>query len=137
MENKYNVPTHDPQTGELNPYYEELTGEKNPLCNERVPKPRTLNEYRQSKEYGYTEPSPSKNNQTPPLLPLSESDWIELSRIQRQLFVEHGMRVGQSYMTALARVNFKLYAMIFDENTDIDCYYDDSKVGKLVGYLNV
>ncbi len=27
----YNIPTHDPQTGELNPYYEELTGEKNPI----------------------------------------------------------------------------------------------------------
>jgi len=26
-----NIPTHDPYTGELNPYYEELTGEKNPL----------------------------------------------------------------------------------------------------------
>lgn len=29
-----NIPTHDPQTGELNPYYEELTGEKNPLAPE-------------------------------------------------------------------------------------------------------
>ena len=29
------IPTHDPQTGELNPYYEELTGNKNPLlCEE-------------------------------------------------------------------------------------------------------
>ena len=28
---KYKIPTHDPQTGELNPYYEELTGERNPL----------------------------------------------------------------------------------------------------------
>jgi|TARA_R110001592_G_scaffold217776_4_gene471627 hypothetical protein len=28
---KKEIPTHDPQTGELNPYYEELTGEKNPL----------------------------------------------------------------------------------------------------------
>lgn len=28
------IPTHDPQTGELNPYYEELTGEKNPLSPE-------------------------------------------------------------------------------------------------------
>ena len=28
---KKNIPTHDPQTGELNPYYEELTGKKNPL----------------------------------------------------------------------------------------------------------
>ena len=30
-----NVPTHDPQTGELNPYYEELTGKKNPLIEEK------------------------------------------------------------------------------------------------------
>jgi hypothetical protein len=28
---KFQVPTHDPQTGELNPYFEELTGIKNPL----------------------------------------------------------------------------------------------------------
>ncbi len=28
------IPTHDPQTGELNPYYEELTGEKNPLSSD-------------------------------------------------------------------------------------------------------
>lgn len=28
---KKNIPTHDPQTGELNPYYEELTGDINPL----------------------------------------------------------------------------------------------------------
>ena len=32
MENK--IPTHDPYTGELNPYYEELTGEKNPLISD-------------------------------------------------------------------------------------------------------
>ncbi len=32
---KKNIPTHDPQTGELNPYYEELTGESNPLM-ERI-----------------------------------------------------------------------------------------------------
>jgi hypothetical protein len=35
MENSVNkIPTHDPQTGELNPYYEELTGEKNPLSKD-------------------------------------------------------------------------------------------------------
>jgi hypothetical protein len=28
---KLEIPTHDPFTGELNPYYEELTGKKNPL----------------------------------------------------------------------------------------------------------
>jgi hypothetical protein len=27
------IPTHDPYTGELNPYYEDLTGKKNPLEN--------------------------------------------------------------------------------------------------------
>ncbi len=28
-----NIPTHDPQTGDLNPFYEELTGDVNPLSN--------------------------------------------------------------------------------------------------------
>ena len=28
---KLDIPTYDPQTGELNPYYEELTGKPNPL----------------------------------------------------------------------------------------------------------
>ena len=31
---KHKIPTHDPQTGELNPYYEELTRENNPLTGE-------------------------------------------------------------------------------------------------------
>ena len=30
MKNTVKIPTHDPQTGELNPHYEELTGKKNP-----------------------------------------------------------------------------------------------------------
>ncbi len=34
--NMKNVPTHDPQTGELNPYYVELTGKKNPLRKEQI-----------------------------------------------------------------------------------------------------
>ena len=29
---KFQVPTHDPYTGELNPHYEEITGKKNPLA---------------------------------------------------------------------------------------------------------
>jgi len=29
---KFPIPTHDPQTGQLNPHYEELTGKKNPLA---------------------------------------------------------------------------------------------------------
>lgn len=27
---KRDIPTHDPQTGEVNPYYEELTGKESP-----------------------------------------------------------------------------------------------------------
>ena len=37
---KFQVPTHDPYSGELNPHYEEITGKKNPL------------------EYGYIPPQP-------------------------------------------------------------------------------
>ena len=33
--NKMKIPTHDPQTGELNPYYKELTGKKNPLTKDK------------------------------------------------------------------------------------------------------
>jgi len=44
MMNQKEIPTHDPHTGELNPYYEELTGEKNPLSkgveNESFDTPR-------------------------------------------------------------------------------------------------
>jgi len=28
------IPTYDPQTGEINPYFEELTGKKNPLTGQ-------------------------------------------------------------------------------------------------------
>jgi len=30
-ESKFEIPTHDPQTGEINTEYEALTGKKNPL----------------------------------------------------------------------------------------------------------
>ena len=51
------IPTHDPQTGELNPYYEELTGEKNPLSkdveNESFDIPRFVGrKFRYNGEYG-------------------------------------------------------------------------------------
>jgi hypothetical protein len=41
---KFDIPTHDSQTGELNPHYEELTGEKNPLTNqiEKINPPLTF-----------------------------------------------------------------------------------------------
>ena len=33
---QFEIPTHDPQTGQLNPYYEELTGKKNPLLGKQT-----------------------------------------------------------------------------------------------------
>jgi len=34
---RYAIPKMDPATGELNPYYEELTGKKNPLDIKHMP----------------------------------------------------------------------------------------------------
>ena len=41
----FDIPTHDPQTGELNPYYEELTGKKNPLTEEKKEYLHDIKEY--------------------------------------------------------------------------------------------
>ena len=38
---KKEIPTHDPYTGEINPYYEELTGKNNPL----IPKVKPMEIY--------------------------------------------------------------------------------------------
>ncbi len=58
---KHPIPTHDPQTGELNPYYEELTGEKNPMsASEERPVTFNLNDlvgkkFRYNSKYGLSE----------------------------------------------------------------------------------
>lgn len=52
------IPTHDPYTGELNPYYEELTGQPNPLSvKNEVPSTFDLNQlvgkkFRYKSKYG-------------------------------------------------------------------------------------
>ena len=59
MKNK--IPTHDPQTGDLNPYYEELTGKPNPLAPKNtVPTTFDLNtlvgkRFRYNGEYGLSD----------------------------------------------------------------------------------
>jgi len=47
---KFDVPTHDPQTGELNPYYEELTGKKNPLDSYRDKMIKKVEDYKSVKD---------------------------------------------------------------------------------------
>ena len=47
---KFDVPTHDPQTGELNPHYEELTGKKNPLDSYRDKMIKKVEDYKSVKD---------------------------------------------------------------------------------------
>lgn len=47
---KFDVPTHDPQTGELNPFYEELTGKKNPLNSYRDKMIQKVEYYKSDKD---------------------------------------------------------------------------------------
>jgi hypothetical protein len=47
---KFDVPTHDPQTGELNPFYEELTGKKNPLNSYRDKMIQKVEDYKSVKD---------------------------------------------------------------------------------------
>jgi hypothetical protein len=47
---KFDIPTHDPQTGELNPYYEELTGKKNPLDSYRDKMIKKVEDYKSVKD---------------------------------------------------------------------------------------
>ena len=49
---KKTIPTHDPQTGELNPYYEELTGKPNP-CKVALPPSMTTTQWRTFSELQY------------------------------------------------------------------------------------
>lgn len=55
------IPTHDPYTGELNPYYEELTGAPNPMAPKNtVPTTFDLNtivgkRFRYNGEYGLSD----------------------------------------------------------------------------------
>jgi hypothetical protein len=47
---KFEIPTHDPQTGELNPFYEELTGKKNPLNSYRDKMIQKVEDYKSDKD---------------------------------------------------------------------------------------
>jgi len=102
-------------------------------------KPRTINVYRQSKEYGSTEPSPSKElfceEFQEPNSKLSDDEWYQLTNRQIKLMRDEGLRVGQSYMNALFMVRTDLYDII-NGDEELDCYYSDNKVLNLIRYLN-
>ena len=61
---KKEIPTHDPQTGELNPYYEELTGKKNP--SHPVPLPKYVPFVSEVEEFNATMGKPNNYEPTIP-----------------------------------------------------------------------
>jgi predicted HAD superfamily Cof-like phosphohydrolase len=63
------IPTHDPQTGELNPYYERLTGEVNPLQPE--PQPNYIPFVSEVEEFNHTMGKPNNYEPTIP----SKKEW--------------------------------------------------------------
>ena len=58
------IPTHDPQTGELNPYYERLTGEVNPL--QPKPQPNYIPFVSEVEEFNHTMGKPNNYEPTIP-----------------------------------------------------------------------
>ena len=97
MTNK--IPTHDPQTGELNPYYEELTGEKNPLINSDEKKTTTFDttklvgkEFRYKSKYGI-------------------SNWADkVKNIEYVLGIETNIELPiKSYVEGQTKKEFELY----------------------------
>jgi predicted HAD superfamily Cof-like phosphohydrolase len=60
------IPTHDPQTGELNPYYKELTGKKNPLQLEIPFKEHNVPFVNEVEEFNHTFGKPNNYKPTIP-----------------------------------------------------------------------
>ena len=67
MSNKENIPTYDPQTGELNPYYRKLTGDQNPLTKQlRVKYPPLRFDKEQIDDIQYVGKNMMKGLRVPP-----------------------------------------------------------------------
>ncbi len=94
----FDIPTHDPQTGELNPYYEELTGKKNPLTGEintKYPPLRFEKEYLIKKHFddiGYVRKNLMRGLRVPPsdkdLDKMPNQKWHQIVS-----FIKSGVRI--------------------------------------------
>jgi|LauGreDrversion4_2_1035121.scaffolds.fasta_scaffold130446_3 hypothetical protein len=95
-----NIPTHDPQTGELNPYYEELTGEKNPLS----PKENVTHKLKMEKEIHYDYLSGFIDQfGDGPLGELNPDDWDALQflrwlKLNNYKIIKNGRKVSSQKM---------------------------------------
>jgi len=105
------IPTHDPFTGELNPYYEELTGKKNPLrmntTNKRQMKTEEFNKIIDEVYNHYLE-----THQYEPFILQEEMDLSKEDFIKKvtnnygfgQLF---GISLNERELTASERISYK------------------------------
>jgi hypothetical protein len=65
---------------------------------------------------------------------LSDKEWVELTRKTLEYYNSGHLRLGQSYMNALADVRMDFYEEV--TATEYDCFYVDDKIAKFVEYLN-
>lgn len=65
---------------------------------------------------------------------LTDKEWVTLTRKTIDYYHTGDLRFGQSYMNALADVNFEIYKQI--TATEYDCFYNDNKIIKFMEFLN-
>ncbi len=65
---------------------------------------------------------------------LTNSEWADLAKKTVDYYIKDNLRLGQSYMNALADINIDLYNQI--TATKYDCFYSDDKIVKFVKFLN-
>lgn len=65
---------------------------------------------------------------------LTDKEWVELTRKTIDNYNTGHLRLGQSYMNALAEINMDFYNEV--TATEYDCFYNDNKIVKFMDYLN-
>jgi len=64
---------------------------------------------------------------------LTNEEWIHMTELTVK-FAHQGLRIGQSYINALAEVRFDLYEKI--KGTECDPMYQDGNIHKFMEFLN-
>jgi hypothetical protein len=65
---------------------------------------------------------------------LTDKEWVELTKKAIDNYNTGHLRLGQSYMNALAEINMDFYKEV--TATEYDCFYNDNKIVKFMDYLN-
>ena len=67
------------------------------------------------------------------MVKLTDKEWVELVRKSVE-YTHKGLRIGQSYMSALCDIRKDLYDIV--DQSENDCFYDDKKIYNLINFLN-